>query len=444
MSVPTETVANGHTALLEPSGRAGALAVRALLTRIGAVLFSNGAYVAGAFGANVVLANALAPAEFGRFSVAMSVMIVAQELCGTGFDLAMVRLFAGESDPRRARALLDASLRIKLAAGGAVAAGLFAVAPWIAVSVLGEPTLVNALRWAAGGALATGFFHHTLARLQAVEAFSAYAWLRSGVSVGKLAMFVALGALGTLTLDSALATSVVVLVAGGAVALATFGRSAPAPDGPAVHLARWGDIIWHGRWIVVAHLLFALYARLDLLMLSVYRSPAEVGYYTVAWNLGFMIDLCTFSIITAMMPHASRIRSHRELWEYGRQTIRTCSMVGLALLPAVFLAGPAIRVLFPGYEPAAGIFRVLFVATALTLVTHPLYLIVYARDHVQPIAMSNLVLAVTAALGCWLLIPRLGMMGAAYATVGARAVNAALVAYLVWRELNATPASAAA
>ena len=143
------------------------------------------------------------------------------------------------------------------------------------------------------------------------------------------------------------------------------------------------EVLWMGRWMIVTHLLFSLYGRLDVLFLGWLRNGAEVGYYTVAWNLGFLIDLCTYSFITALLPQASRMRDRRDYFDYGRKTLGACALMALAVTPMLLFAEPFIRLLFPAYVPAVEIFRVLFWGSLITLLTHPLYLIVYQRDRVE-------------------------------------------------------------
>lgn len=410
---------------------------RVLFGRIATVLATNGVYLAGGFLTNVLIANALAPAEFGYFSVAMAVMVIAQEMCGTGFDMAMVRLVAraAAENNGRARLLLRLSFRIKLLLNAAMALLLLLLSGWLARSVFAEPRLTFALRWAAVGVMGNALFQHVLARYQALERFRAFAVAKSIQGLVKVAMLFFLAAFGALNLNAALAASVLTLLIGFAIAIpgaqAAAGKGEQA-DAPGL----WRHVLWFGRWMIAAHMLFSLYARLDVVLLSRLRDEAEVGYYTVAWNLGFMIDVCTYSMMTALMPHVSRMGSGDELCEYVRGTLRACALMAVLLLPTVMFARPLISVLFPAYGPAVGVFRILFCGCLLTLMTHPLYLIVYARDRMPLIALSNLVLVLVAAVACWLLIPRLGVIGAAYGTVLARAVNAGLITCVVYRELH--------
>ena len=135
------------------------------------------------------------------------------------------------------------------------------------------------------------------------------------------------------------------------------------------------------------------------------------------------------------------MRDRRDFHEYRRQTLKVCAAMAVALMPMLLFAEPFIRLMFPAYLPAIEVFRVLFWGCLITLLTHPLYLIVYQRDRVELVALSNLVLALVAATCCLLLVPQFGAIGAAWAMVIARAVNGGLVLILVAREFRAISAS---
>ncbi|HKY23367.1 MAG TPA: oligosaccharide flippase family protein [Vicinamibacterales bacterium] len=408
------------------------------VTGIATVLLSNGIYLVGGFAANVLTANLLSPTDFGYFAIAMAVMIVVQEVCGTGFDLAMVRLASPLATHER-DAVIRVSLRIKMIANGSAALALFVLSGSIATGLFGSDRLTAPLRWASAGVVGTALFQHLLARFQLSQRFKTYAALKSSNSLLKVALLVCLGFAAAASLQAVMAASVLVLFVSSVIALAAWDRNSngaadPIAQAPAAHLSR--QVLWFGRWMIVAHLLFAIYGRIDVLLLGWLQGEEHVGYYNVAWNLGFLMDMCTYSVITALLPHASRMTSKDEFQAYRSRTLRVCAILGILMLPSLVLVRPAINLLFPAYPAAVEIFRVLFWGCLATLLSHPLYLIVYARDRVEMVALSNLILAAVATGACWVLIPRFGAIGAAYGTVIARVINAGLVVYLANVELK--------
>jgi O-antigen/teichoic acid export membrane protein len=217
-------------------------------------------------------------------------------------------------------------------------------------------------------------------------------------------------------------------------------RVAPARDAAGAG----GEVFRFGRWIVASHLLFALYSRVDLLMIGRILKPEDAAFYSVAWNFSFPIDLCTYSVILALLPRVARLRTRAEYLGEVRRIFALCAGIAVLLLPLFFLAGPSIRLLFPGYAPAAEIFQVLFLGPLVTVLVHPLYLILYARNRVALLTAVDLLLVLACAGLCLLWIPQHGTLGAAWATVVARLVNCVLVLFLVVLELRSVAREPAA
>lgn len=433
MSSPQEAT----LAATEPAMRRALAALR----RSGAlnwlqVMAGNGAFIALGFACNLVIANGLGPAAYGKLAIAMAVMLVLQELAGSGLDLAMVRLAAQHtaSDPGRAREIFRAGLRVKLAVSLAVIAALWLGAEPLARDVFLDASLAGPLRWASVGVLGGALHGWVLARFQADERFRRYALFRGFANTLKLALLGCLWAFGALALDAVLAVSVGVFFVAWAIGVAFLPRTgrvaAPLAPGAA------GDVLRFGRWVVASHLLFALYSRVDLLMIGRLMTPEDAAFYSVAWNFSFPIDLCTYAVILALLPRVARLRTRAEYLAETRRIFALCVGIAVALLPLFFLAGPSIRLLFPSYAPSAEIFQVLFLGPLATVLVHPLYLILYARNRVSLLTAADLVMVIVCTAGCWLWIPQHGTLGAAWATVAARFVNCMLVLGLVVLELR--------
>ncbi|RIL07166.1 MAG: hypothetical protein DCC71_04115 [Proteobacteria bacterium] len=402
------------------------------------VMAGNGVYIALGFACNVVVANGLGPAAYGTLAIAMAVMLVLQELAGSGLDLAMVRLAAqhAATDPARAQRIFRAGLYVKLAVSAAVMALAWLCAGPVARGAFGDPELAGPLRWAAVGVLGGALHGWVLARFQADEHFRHYALFRSVNNALKLAALGGLWLAGALTLDAVLAVSVGVFFVAYGVGLPFLPRAQDAaPPGALAGAGR--DVLRFGRWIVASHLLFALYSRVDLLMIGRLLTPEDAAFYAVAWNFSFPIDLCTYAVILAMLPRVARLTTRAEYVAETRRIFALCAAIAVALLPLFFLAEPSIRLLFPGYAASAEIFRVLFLGPLVTVLVHPLYLILYARNRVAMLTAVDLVLVVACAAGCLVWIPAYGTIGAAWATVAARVVNCLLVLGLVVLELRA-------
>jgi O-antigen/teichoic acid export membrane protein len=156
---------------------------------------------------------------------------------------------------------------VKLAVNLALAAVLWLLAGPLS-SLLGSGAeLVTPLRWAAVGSLGSAVFGAVLAVLQARQRFLQYALLRPLPNLLKVGLLILLWRTQSLTLVAAVAaSSVVFFLALAAAPKLTSLRflTATAVEGfsPARGLAMFS------AWIVLSKILFALYSRIDVLLIE--------------------------------------------------------------------------------------------------------------------------------------------------------------------------------
>jgi O-antigen/teichoic acid export membrane protein len=404
------------------------------------VILGNGSYVALGFLANVVSANSLTPAEFGLVSIALATLNVLQEISGNGLDLAMVRLAAPhvEREPSVAASYFRAALQLKLLVNGAIALLLFACAPLLAQGVFDNPDMAPMLRWVSAGLIGAALYNYMLARVQAEEEFTLYAILRASNNVAKLLVLALIWLLGTFTPDSVMGAWMSAFFIGYVLAVA-FGETRKfrrEPHTPVLQPEYWRRMFDFSKWVIASSFLFSLYSRTDMLILARFANTEAIGQYAAAWNITFIIDLLTYSVIIALLPRASKIHHRDEFAPYLRSTFMVCAVLALLLLPAFFLSDWFFSVFFPAYTASSDLFRVLFIGAIITLLFHPLYLILYARNRVNRLTLINFLLFIGCAVGGLLVIPYYGAPGAAWVTVSGRVFAAALICYFVHVELQ--------
>jgi len=402
------------------------------------VMVGNGAYLLFGFVANLVIVRTIAASDYGRLSVALAIMTVLQEVVGGGLDVAMVR-FASQywrTDPHMANTVLRQSFWLKLIANGVVTLLLWLLAPTLAVLVLGDAQLTGPLRWAAIGVIGTSLVNFQLAVMQAQEVFARYAAYRAFANGMKLLLLLVLVRTSTLNLATALFASTGLALAtylmGYAFAPSKFLRANPASS-----LIQVGKtLLGFGGWVIAGNLLFNLYARFDVLFLQRF-APAQVASYSVACGVVFLMDLTTFSVMTALLPHSGRLASTSDYSEYLRSTLLRCGLIALVLTPLFLLAGPLLRLMFSSrYDSSVHIFRILFWGPLVSLMVYPLSLILYARHKPSAVTLSNFVQFLFAIAGYVSLGPRFGSEGIATSAVAGRFAGGATLALLVLRELK--------
>ena len=168
--------------------------------------------------------------------------------------------------------------------------------------------------------------------------------------------------------------------------------------------------------------------RLDVFLVAAFAGSAVLGQYTVAygtaellWQIPLALGVVFFPKVASLGPEASA--------ETAAVTCRRALFVTLAASAALLLLGRPLILLLYGraFEPAVTAFYILLPSASLYTVYKVLSNALAARGMPEAGLYGGLVSApLTVALGL-LLIPSLGMAGAALTSVAAYGANAAVV-----------------
>ncbi|HET8627532.1 MAG TPA: lipopolysaccharide biosynthesis protein [Thermomicrobiales bacterium] len=391
----------------------------------------GGARLALGFVASVLLARALGPAGFGLFAVLGAVANVVGAGADFGINDAAVKRVAGTwpADPARAAARGRAFVWLRAGAAMLVAgAGSLLAVALALLSQIG-PDLGRLLPLALLGMAATALSGAVGALLQATGRFGRLAL----VALANAGLTAALAVLLTLTGHLTLVTALLGL--GAATSLAGFAvgrRFLPAGwrlgfPGRAALAAEWRVLFAFGRWLWVANVCAMLAAQLDVLLLDRWRDAATVGAYALALNLASKADIVNSSLYTVLLPAAASLSGAGAVRRYVRRSLARSTLIALALLPAIPLAGVLIPLVYgPGYSPAVGLFRGLLAIVIFDVFATPLLLLVYHYERPRLLAGADALRALTVALAGVALIPALGAPGAILARLAGRVAGAAL------------------
>lgn len=187
--------------------------------------------------------------------------------------------------------------------------------------------------------------------------------------------------------------------------------------------AAWRTMLRESLPMGVSTVLGALYYNFDTIMLSFMRSDQEVGWYNAAYKLIMAIVAFRFIMISAVYPRASRLYVESQerlaalISRLQRLTIIVLVPMGVG---GTVLAANIIRVLYgPAYAPATVPLQILIWSSVLFLGNAIFPVLLYAANR-QADETRALLAAVglNIALNC-VLIPRYGIVGAAWATIAA-------------------------
>lgn len=192
-------------------------------------------------------------------------------------------------------------------------------------------------------------------------------------------------------------------------------------------LNRRGTWLRHGwerieapPWGLVIVLGAQVYTTLDVLLLNWIEGPTDAGVYNAVYRFPLGISTVVGLMVTGLLPPlTSELQSGRMTKLAARRHLLVIGVLGgvsvLAMIPLFVLITPWLF----GQEYADGTSAlvILMIATAVSTVTAPTGALLLATGHERPIAIAVLAGAVLNLVGNLVLIPILGLVGAATTTV---------------------------
>lgn len=382
-----------------------------------------------------ILTRALGPEGYGAFTTASTYLQFFGVIVDFGLTLTLLVMIS-ESGADEAKVAGNV-LGLRLFS----AAILFALAPLIALPIPWDATVKAAI---AVGALAY-FFMAGSTMLVGVYQKHSVIWRASIAEVASRVVLVALTALlawlgaGLTAMFAALVIANVLWLALSIGLARPFVRLRPLMD-----LAVWKSTLARS-WPIALSILFNLvYLKGDVLILSLIRSQEEVGFYGVAYRFLDVFTAVPTMFMGLLLPSLVTDWTAGRREEFGRHVNRTFDLFALAIAPMAaggIAIAPSLIALVAGsgFDAAAPALAVLMLATPGiflgALYGHAVVGIGKQRAMVWGYAAT----AALTTIAYLYLIPRWGILGAAWATVVSETFMLALTFWMVMRTSGARP-----
>jgi len=188
-----------------------------------------------------------------------------------------------------------------------------------------------------------------------------------------------------------------------------------------------------GRWIFLTSIVMYTFPRLDILTLSRYVSFEDIGLYSAASSMVMVVALFSRSLNKVVLPKAMQeaIYSQAALKAFKKEVFFSSAPILILSLGLFALAGPVIRFLYgSAYLPSADIFRVLIIGNVASMLYRPYSFIFYAFAEAKCRFWLEVSKAATASVLLLVLIPPMGLFGAATAISISMTTNA-ILSYII-------------
>lgn len=384
----------------------GGPAARRLLTNFWAV----GAINALGLFTGLILARVLGPALRGELAAVLLWPQVVQALLSLGMTESVT--YHAARQPGRLKSIIRTAGAVALMQGAAIVVVGALLVP-LALSRYGSSSVVTALIFL--GAMPVSLY--ALYMMHSLNGVHRYGWfnLAQILVFGVGAVVVAgLAMASKLTVRTAmLATVAGILVAFLVAVIGVERHSRGQRGGKDRGLAR--SMLAYGVRSHVSTFSNTLNDRLDQLVISLVLTPRDLGLYVVAWTMSSFTGFIGAAIAVGTLPTMATIGGPEE----QRRAIRRALLLTLALtLPlAILLAGvmdAVIRLVFGArFEDAAGAAQILALASVLLALGRVLGAALKGIGRPLDAARMEAAGLAGTVLGLTLLIPGLGILGAA-------------------------------
>lgn len=403
------------------------------------------------FISQVLLARLLAPAGYGLFSIAWTILRMGAFIAMSGLQNGVIRFGSEQrqTNPANVRIVIRRCLILGLAIGGTLGLAIFLSARWLTASVFEMPGLVPALQILAVSLplLATARIAASSTRVSQRMLYSVLAD-ELGQPLTFLALLGALvfalglgltGALWALTCSYAVSLS---------LSLVFVRRLFPTHQGPGEHrkpsaspgaAPGFQALIAFSAPTALAAIFSQFILWSDRLFLGYFGTADQVGIYEaiVQLTIPFLVVLAAFNSVIAPMVASLKTEKQRveQLFRIGTKWGLYCTLP--YLLTLVFAGRELIEVLFGGsYSSGFDPLLILALGQLVNVGTGGVAIILIMNGHQHLwLKISGTSFVLNLILN-WYLVPRFALVGAALATGAATTVMFVTGVWATYRTLD--------
>jgi O-antigen/teichoic acid export membrane protein len=379
-------------------------------------------------------ARSFTASEVGLATALVSAMMVAAALANLGAGSALVQILPKQSRGRDWSSAVIAALAIGCAAG--------AIAGGAALALL--PALSHRLASVTDTPLAAGCFvlGVVASTLGIIIDFVFIAERRAGISLARNAAFGA-GKVPALALGPVLGGGGYAIFGSWVITLAIVMVVTTFVVIPKVHQefrwSRWDlrvRIGEYSRYLMGHHIINLAGALVQFtlpIMVTIQLSSEDAAYFYVAWMVGSFMLVISPSLASSLFAEGSN--DPRQFRTQLRQSILLlAALLPVATLAIAVLGRPVLGVFGPDYaDHGYWLLMIIAIAAVPDAITN--YFIASERIHerLRTGAALNTCIAVIALAGSWLLLPRVGIVGAGWGWFGGQAAGSLAIGVILLR-----------
>lgn len=395
----------------------------------------NTGFSAGFF---IILARFLGPANLGLFSVALALMLTISGVLDFGTNFGILRFApksAGQEKTKDLLSYLKLGLLTKIVLGtlGTILLAIFAHP--LSVFLFHRPELGDLFLLSSLGVLGGILFGYGSAATQAIQRFFVWGALQAGSSAFRFLILVILISLSILSPGTALLAYIAMLFSVFFFSLPFLPKKIFSAKINSVHL---GEFFRYNRWMALYTVLTTISLSFDRFFLARFSGPSEVGFYVAAMQIaGVGVQVYT-ALGTVLIPRFASLTSLDSISIYLKKSVLLTSAMALGGALVALISGPLTLLIFGNtYAHSIVPLRLLIIGVACIMASLPFTSVwLYSLGKAKDFAIYFIFNAALLFLLNWLLVPTLGAVGSAIASLSGNALT--LVVSIIYVRINLT------
>lgn len=371
--------------------------------------------------AMILISRGLGPAQFGIFSAAFSVLIIATKFTDLGINIAAQRYIAQRAkDDNKAKSMISTMFYAKLILLLAISVVGYMISPLIAKDFL-KIDNVEIVRISFILLSFTTIYEYYLSVMQAVELYRKTALMIVLQAIGKLLAAIwlissnLLSALHALYIY-ALAPIIGIFYGGFTSRLRPWAR----PKNITTNTRYLRKTM---TWTSIAVISSAVADNVDVLLVQNMLSSYHTGLWSAAARIAAFAGLIGISFGSVLNIRVAKYKEKKNLDKY----LKKAKIASIGMFFAVLALIPFGRIgleltVGPEYLQATTSLTLLLIATAFTVASSPYVALFYLFEKPQYYAISGALLIFILITGDLILIPKLGLEGAGYVKIATRII----------------------
>lgn len=397
-------------------------------------IFGETGHIAITYAYGIVIARCLGANAFGIFFLGITIFKLVGLLSQCGIEDGLMRFlgtYIQRKEEHKAKELIRLSFLLALSLGVLLGGICFLSGDLLSIKIFHKPELAIVIRYLSLAIPISAVMTVSVASIRGFKIVIPYVLIRKIVlplmsfvfGIVVLAMGYELKGL-TMAYILALSCSAVVAF----LVLRSFLSPLPKGENNSSERSRYFSFL---GWAFLVNLLLFFATWNDLIILSVFRASNEVGIYFASKNTALLLSFFLISLNTIFVPVISHLHSgqeHNQLSRAYKVGTQWILMLGIPFFLVIMFFSREILSLF-GPEFMAGQICLMILAFAQLInisVGSVGYLLMMTGKQ-KWMAINSIAFTILAIILTILLVPRYGLLGAAYAN-GASTILANIVA----------------